>query len=781
MRDYFFKITWTQILASFLLAAVVAGCSESTTPTTTDPTIPPPTTPAGISLGTSVNWIPTDNSTAATLTALLTDSSNAVMPGIIVSFATTSGNLNASTATTDASGQATVTLKSGLADFSNRTATVTASVAGVAPASVPILIKGSTVVLTVAPSSTIQVGAGTLAATATATNAAGLGLSSQNIRFSIGAASTGAATLSAATLSTNAEGVTPALTFTPIAAGTVVLIAEWLDSAGAVTSTATKDIVVTPATGLAFAITTPSVDPLALSSGATQSLVATVPATIAGTAVANVRISATSGTWTGANPATGPLISILQTPTAGAVAATYTAPSNSGSMSVQVDALDASGNILGTLTRTFAISAPSSAAQFIFLSPSVSTIVPSAGGNISTSTLEVTVRDINLNAVGGAAVMFGLLGTTGSGESVSPAVAITDSYGKATTTFSAGTAPTLAAIYAQARVLTAPPLLPCTGTMPDPILTETNTLCDSAPLIVSAKAVSVTVGFGTKTEDAELSTQYRLPGSVLVVDANNSPVAGATVTLTAFPIAYRNGTITAVQDLSISGLTYVWQCGGPYDTRTKYWDVNLGRYEFNETSWAAAEDVNRNGILDAGEDTPGNGVLTTNTLGNFTSEDRDNDRIIDSTEDLNGNGILDSGEDTNANGIIDTISEDVNGNWILDVDNDVNGNGILDLGEDTIPSSTAKNRALAIANNGMLSPPQAAGGAVPLTVTTDSNGAATFHLQYPKSAAWFIIDEVMARVIVSGTESSAKTTLMLPMSVADQFDPVCAIGGIASY
>lgn len=760
MRNYCFKMSLTKILASLLLAATLASCGDNvpSAGTTTTTVTPTPTAPAGLALGTSTNFIVTDNATAATLTATLVDSSNAVMEGVPVSFSTTSGNLNASTATTDASGQAIVTLKSGLADFSNRTATVTASVTGVASASVPVLIRGSTISLTMA-TNTIQVGAGTLSATATIANSAGLGLPNQNVRFSIGATSTGAATLSAATLTTDATGVTSALTLTPTAAGTVVLTAEWLDSTGAVTATATKDIFVTAASGTAFAITTPVGDPTALTSGATQTLIATVPTTIpvlilgvpTNITVTDVRISATSGTWTGTSPVTGPATSIFQTPSANAVAASYTAPASSGSVTVQVDALGTVGGVtrttLSSLSRTFVVSAPSTAAAKLFLSASASTIVPSSGSNVSTATLEAVVRDASNNAVGGAAVMFGLLGTTGSGESVSPAVAITDSFGKASTTFVAGSAPTLAAIHAQASIVGQV----CDNTSLNlPPATESNNLCDTTPLMVSSSAVSVTVGFGTTVEDTANATQYKLPGSVLVVNSNGSPVAGATVTLTSFPTQYRNGEIY-IRTVILSNGAEDRFCDGPADPLRNMTDTTItpSRVIRRETTFVDAEDINRNGILEASEDTQGNGFLET------------------ANEDTDGDGFLDAGEDINANG------------W-LDFSEDLNGNTALDSGED-LPTSLSALSALAVTNNGLLSPPQAAGGSVPLTVTTDSNGAATFFLQYPKSSALFINTEVTARVIVMGTESTARTSLVLPMSVPDAAADNCPLARIADY
>ncbi|NOU00441.1 MAG: hypothetical protein HOO95_02540 [Gallionella sp.] len=696
MRDFFSTKRMTQFSVSFLLAVVVAmvsGCSDNTGAST-----PTSTTPAAgiIALGTSANSILTDNATSATLTATLVDSSNAVMPGVDISFLTSTGNLSGSTAKTDKNGQASVTLKSGLSDYSNRTAIVTASV-GAQSASIPVLIKGSTLTLTL-PSSTIQVGAGTITATATAAVAGGLGTPNQTIRFAIGAASTGTGTLSATTLTTDATGVTPAVKFTPTVAGTVDLTAEWLNSAGAVTVTTTQVINVTAPTGVAFAITTPVANPLALTTAATQEIVVTVPSTIASTAVANVRMSATSGSLAGTNPLVSNS-SILQTPAANAVTATYTASVNSGSVTIQVDALSSTGVTLSSLSRTFAISAPATAAAQVTLSASVSAISPSTGTSISTSTLKAVVRDSKFNTVGNAAVIFGLLGTTGSGETVSPAVVYTDAQGVATTTFSAGTSSTLSAIHAQASIVGQF----CTGApQASPPVAETNKLCDTTPLRVSSSAVSVTVGFGTAIEDTANTTQYKLPGSVLVVDSNGSAAAGIPVTLSVFPAKYRNGYIYRVRNSNATFLDYM--CGGPYNVGTV---VTSDEGKLFMTGFAANEDANRNGFLDDGTFAPA---------------------------------------------------------------------------EDTPTVQTASQiAAMAISNNVRISPPQASGGSVPITVTTDSFGAATFYLQYPKASAWFIEDEVTARVIVSGTESTAKVNQILPMSLVDANDDNCIIGRAASY
>src|SRR4030067_833499 len=128
VRELIFNRAMTRFPVFLLATALLllAACSDNTD------TAAASTTPTAgtIAIGTDTNSIVTDTAASATLTATLVDSSNALMSGVAVSFSTSSGNLNANTATTDANGQAIVTLRSGLADFSNRTAIDTAAVGG---------------------------------------------------------------------------------------------------------------------------------------------------------------------------------------------------------------------------------------------------------------------------------------------------------------------------------------------------------------------------------------------------------------------------------------------------------------------------------------------------------------------------------------------------------------------------------------------------------------------------------------------------------------------------
>jgi len=159
------------------------------------------------------------------------------------------------------------------------------------------------------------------------------------------------------------------------------------------------------------------------------------------------------------------------------------------------------------------------------------------------------------------------------------------------------------------------------------------------------------------------------------------------------------------------------------------------------------EDVNNNGVLDAGEDLNGNGTLETAINEDFDGdgaislsedldingfraigEDTDGDGNLDVNEDLadigilnnggtgaplvaggpatllpgegallnedvNNNGVLDAGEDLNGNGTLETaINEDIDGDNRLDIFNeDINGNGALDNTDRTFLEATNPN------------------------------------------------------------------------------------------
>jgi hypothetical protein len=535
----------------------------------------------------------------------------------------------------------------------NRIATVTAR-AGTKTASVPISISGSTLVLTTSETSA-QVGGATIGFTATAKSAAGVGANAQKIRFSINNPTL--ASISVIDATTDLNGVAPvtgAATLTPVGGGVVTLKAAWLDDAGNETLAETRQITILPAAGVNFAVTVPATTTTTLSTGQVQSVTASVPTTLNGVTVTGVRFASSAGTWGGAPTQTVP-------PAGNSASATFTAPNNAGVITVQVDALNVMGvttTVLATKKLTFAVTA--SVASSLTLQTSAASIAPSVGGNSSQATLTVNVRDASGNAVGGAAVEYRLLNTTGSGESIEPPItysAATGNLGEAVATFTAGSRATEGPIYLRANIAGEV----CTGTYAMKYLDETNAKCKTISMTVAQTAVNISLGMSTEIAEVVDKTMYDWKGSVLIVNANGSPAANAIVSLNAFPKFYQNGSMAAASGCAVTPVA---------------------------PGWLPNEDLNRNAVLDAGED---------------------------------------------------------------------------------------------VNSNGRISPPQATGGAITSTVTTDALGSAAFTLRYPKRSAAFIKTEITARVVVSGSEGTASMTEILRLSKPDAEADPCPLEGDVAY
>lgn len=514
-----------------------------------------------LSLGASIPTIKSDGSNTTTITANVTDSNNLAVAGQTVKFTASTGQLGISSGVSSSTGVVTIPFSalatSGTADRTNRTESITATIIGTSViAQIPIKISGST--LSMAASQTIgQVGEA-VSLTATALDAAAVGVSAQSIKFSIDSKSTGAGTLSAATTTTSSNGTTPSVTLTGTAPGTVIVKADWLNAAGNSTLSTSTNIEMT-AVGISFAITSPTTNPTALTLSASQAISVTVPTAISGVTVANVRFATTLGTWSNASKIST-VVSV-----ANAVTETLTAGTNSGNANIQIDALDGSGKVLATLNRIFALSATTGSK--ISLQPSLSTIAPSTGGTTNSATLTATVRDAANNTVGNAPVLFEIVNPTGSGEQISPVVAYTNSSGQAVAIFSSGANSTVGGLQIKATVV---------GTA----VTDTKTIN------VAGTSVSVTLGQANKISSTNDNTTYTQPMSVLVVSSTGGAVAGATVTLSAFPSHYYRGSRDT-------------KCVATYRLAN---NTIPGIVTAGVTYAFPNEDVNENDFLESGED-----------------------------------------------------------------------------------------------------------------------------------------------------------------------------------
>jgi len=524
---------------------------------------PPASTATQISLGTTQTSVLSDNSNNATITATVLDANFAVVPGAVVQFTATGGQLSASTGVTDANGQVPVTFSSGTVDPTNQVVNITATVAGVVPplsAQIPIQIVGSTVTLVTNLTNLTSAPPGNVASlTVTVRNAGGVPVFNTPVTLSLdpNPLLTGAVTLFPQVGTTDLNGQL-AITVTGTLAGNVNVIAQ------AVGAQATQAYTVSTI-GAAFGICDPNATvllppppcspvagPVSAPTNAITPLTVWVNVPLAVPAIASVRFATTLGAW---NAVPGQTVVTIPTALPGFFSATL-ASTLAGIANVQVDGLDAAGNVVATDLLTVAFSA-TSAAQ-ITLQSNVNVVPPSTGGLTHTATLTATVRDALGQVVGGAPVAFSILNPTGGGETVSPVVALTDATGRAVTTFTSGSlSSTPLGVNIQAGVI---------GTA----------LTAQANIVIGGTAGSVLISRGSQITIVDATT-YALPMAVLVSDSNGNAVANAVVSLKAWPLQFSTG-------------FWVDTSGPPPD--------GTGPFAAAITGTFNNEDLNRNLILD---------------------------------------------------------------------------------------------------------------------------------------------------------------------------------------
>ena len=213
-----------------------------------------------------------------------------------------------------------------------------------------------------------------------------------------------------------------------------------------------------------------------------------------------------------------------------------------------------------------AFSSPSVDATLITLQASARVVAPSSGSSMTHSvTLTVTARDADDVGCDGVPIVFSIENPTGGGEFISPVIAFTDPSGIATSTFTSGSLSSEAAgVTVIAKDIDKP------------------SLTDSISIVIGGTAGSVVIGQSTKIKSNETNTAYILPMSVLVADANGNPVSGATVSLSVRPVSYSTGSWKYIFNPVTGGKEWkILDIAGTYPN----------------------EDINRNLILDVGEDT----------------------------------------------------------------------------------------------------------------------------------------------------------------------------------
>lgn len=512
------------------------GTGDSTSGGDNDGTIDGEVIVGSLRLSASPVQIGTGNNIESTIIAFGKDADNVLLTGVPVAFSVNNdAALAASTVETDSNGRAINTLSSP-SNAQNRVAVVTAKM-GDKEASIAITISGTS--LSLEGPASISAG-DTSPFTAILEDSLNTGVALEQISIS------NTNTQNQLTWETDTTSDDGRVTFNYLAnqAGTDTITVSAFSGDNVISSS--KQVAVADNS---FAFTTPASDEVAIDTPTTMTLSwEENGAPVSGETVEffNSRgtiVGATQNTTNGAGNASV----IVESATAGPAV-------------LQAKATDPTTGLEISTEKRFEFVATTPAGLYI---QSDRTQLEAN----ESSRLTAVVRDSAGNLVKNQTVAFKILNDVSSGNLFPPS-ATTNSLGRASTTFTAGSSPS--------------------GRDQVEIGAEVATLSETFTLTVSGGASRLTIGTGNEIMEAD-SDHYKKPWSVFVSDVNGQPVENAEVELAVIPVSFGKGQFV-LTDTTGNGAPNVWD---PVRAAT-----------------CPSEDINRNGILDTTEtDVNGNGQL----------------------------------------------------------------------------------------------------------------------------------------------------------------------------
>ncbi|GJJ04777.1 hypothetical protein RugamoR64_53150 [Duganella rhizosphaerae] len=496
-----------------------------------------------------------------TVSVVVKDSSNNVLPGVAVALQVDSGNLVYANRVSDANGRVTAKLDRG-SDPTSRTVTITASAAGAQTRTLPIKVTGNK--LSINSSSSIKVGAAT-DVTVKLVDSAGGALQGQAVTFSAGGANRLSVKGGGAAITDSSGQLV--LSYTAQTAGTDAIVVR---SAGEI---ANASIVVS-----ATNFTVNGVD----GAGALQSFAninscqkVAIHSDVGGVPQAGGVTLNTSRGAIYADVGCATPTSALTLVNGNAVA--YVRAINPG-----MATLTATSTVTGLATQgllEFVAPYTSSAIVSVQADPAVIG-VNANGSTVQQSTLRATVLDgtPENNLVKNAVVNFSFVSDPSGGTLTQPSVVTTGADGTASVSYIAGPNDTkLNGVVVQAQ------------------LQGASNATGQVQLTVARRAASISAGTGN-TIGVPSTTSYQLDYAVTVTDAAGNPAAGIKLTSSVRPRYYYKGQLyylgtTGPWVLDLSGTN-------PLPLACANEDVN------SDNIMQPGEDVNQDGIL-----TPGNGTV----------------------------------------------------------------------------------------------------------------------------------------------------------------------------
>jgi predicted thioesterase len=257
---------------------------------------------------------------------------------------------------------------------------------------------------------------------------------------------------------------------------------------------------------------------------------------------------------------------------------------NAGFASLSATGLDADNNQVSARTQVEFIAIE---ANNIIVDGTPDSIGPSG----QTATITAVVRDANGNLVKGKIINFVVDDV--SGGTISPSQATTDRSGIASTVYTSNAVSSYEAVKVYATV------------------NDKQTVSSFTLLTVGDRAFDISIGTGRLMEAPQQSS-YSKEFSVFVTDPDSNPVVNALMTFSAPPVKFTDG--------------------GVFRKGYWGWDEDNSIWFQIITATCANEDVNGNGMLDAGEDFNNDGLLTPGNVVSIPSS---------STTDSNGQVRID--------------------------------------------------------------------------------------------------------------------------------------------
>ena len=494
--------------------------------------------------------------TEVTVVALVKDSNNNVVAGANVDLSADSGNLTYANHTTDAKGTVTAKLDT-VGDPTSRKITVTAKSSGAKDATIAVTVAGNKLVIN--SNSTVKVGS-TSDVSIKLVDSAGNALVGKPVTYS--ATNNALSVKGGGSAITNSAGqlVLSYVANTPGA--DTITVKSMGETATASVTVSAANFTVTPASGATATINTcQQVNILYDIGGVAQSGSVTLSSS-RGTVYSDASCSTTlSG---GLNLAGGAATGYVRATSPGVATLTATA-----------------GN-LSTQTSLEFLAAYTSAATVIVQADPAVLGVNLPGSSLQQTTLRAIVRDGTAanNLVKNAQVAFSIVSDPSGGTLTQPAVVLTGSDGVASVSYIAGTSDTkLNGVTIQAQ------------------LQGGGTAVGTVNLTVGKKSLFITAGTGNTVGTPDPTT-YQLDYAVFVTDAAGNPVPGVNITSSVRPRNYYKGQL------------YYNGTQGPWGLGTLPGTLPLS---------CANEDVNSDGLLQAGEDRNGDGLLTPGNAISVTS------------------------------------------------------------------------------------------------------------------------------------------------------------------